>query len=155
MKRLAILLLAVSLLCGAAGAQREPSLQVSVGEFDKDARSCGISASAIGPVAALTLRNSGIRVVGKSNPYLYIQLLTHPIRINDAMPGCAVHTLVQVRGIHEKAKLDFNGFKAKNGAGTVICQSSSLAVWRRSNIETHFATELELRIKHCLGQFDY
>jgi len=154
MKRISMLA-ALGLLCGPAGAQQQPSLQVLVGELDKDSQTCGISASAIEAVAALTLRNNGIRVVPKSNPYLYIQLSTHPIRIEDAMPGCAVHTLVQVRGINKTAKPDFNGFKAKYGAGTVLCQNGSLAVWRRSNIETPFATELGWRIKYCLGQLDY
>jgi len=155
MKRLAILLLAVSLLCGATGAQREPSLQVLVGEFDEDTRSCGISASAIEPIAARTLRDSGIRVVRKSNPYLYIQPAAQPIRISDAMPGCAVYIVVQVRGIHETAKQDLNGFKAKNGAGTVLCQAGAIAIWPMSTIQTHLAAQLERRMKLCLGQLDY
>lgn len=154
MKRLAILVV-VSLLCGAAGAQREPSLQVLVGEFDEDTRSCGISASAIEPIAARMLRNSGISVVRKSNPYLYIQPAAQPIRINDAKPWCAVYIVVQVRGVHETAKQDLNGFKARNGAGTVLCQSGAIAIWPMSTFQTELAALLERRMKVCLGQLDY
>lgn len=154
MKRLGMLL-AASLLCGAAGAQREPSLQVLVGEFDEDTRGCGISASAIEPVAARTLRNSGIRVVGKSNPYLYVQPAAQPVRIDDAIRWCAVHILVQIRGSRDTAKRDLNGFRAKSGADTVLCQSGAIAIWPISTFQTHLAALLERRMKSCLVQLEY
>ena len=156
MKRITFLL-GLGLLCGVAGAQEKPSLQVLVEKLDEDARFCGISKSAIEPIATLTLRNNGIRVVPKSNPYLYIHTTAVVLRRGGEVLGCALSSRVDIRGLVETNTS--GGFKSRRllppFTQTVLCEADSLISGPPSSIASQHSTALERDIKICLGNLDY
>ena len=159
MKTLAVAVLAVAFLWSSPSrAQEKPGLEVIIENLNDHATPCGISKLSMESVAALTLRNNGIRLMHQfTNPHLY--LLATPVAMvtkGDKPVGCAVFLRVTVRGYVADSSLpSLGGFKARSLPVVELCSSGLLLTGPESTFGTRFTDALERQIRACLGQLEY
>jgi hypothetical protein len=150
MKVLFVLVLSALLSSTTLAAENvRPSLQVQVALGERAAQ-CGIDKQSIESIAALTLRNNGIRAAKeRTEPYLYISAAVGP-----KGAGCMANLLVSVRVIDFFAGR--GGFAIRDKlAAVILCNSDSVLRARHGEMATTFNSALEDQIKVCLGQLDY
>ena len=149
--RLAPIAVAMLVLHNLAAAQTEmPGLQIVLAPIREDsANECGINGSSIESVAALALRDHGIRAVASGNPLLVINtnVIRHPI-------GCVTHLLIEIK---EAVRVEqVGGFAPKNGtAWTVLCDSGTLMTGPVARITHEFYRAIESQVNVCLRQINY
>lgn len=139
-----------------ASSPSNPSLRVVIEDLSSNAALCGIDEASITSIAALTLRNNGVRVVDQAALYLYVQATAVQEKsVSGRSLGCAVGLLIRVqRPI--VASGHFEGFAPRSGRSrNVLCESGGIYTSSESAMGNYFMRELETHIKLCLGQLDY
>lgn len=112
------MLLALGLLWSVhAASQQKPALQISVANLDyAEAAECGISEKSIETVLADSLRERGVSVAQKTNPYLFVRATV----LRTAGNACTFHFDVSVRQTRPAASA--GAFKVKRGStANVLC----------------------------------
>lgn len=144
---LAFMLIAFPLV---ASAQQKPVLRIMVEELDAEAIRCGITESAIESIAALTLRNNGILVSSKADPFLYVVINAMDI----GNSRCVINLGVSVNVFRRQTPI--GGFNSRSGVATIeFCRQSVVGHTSQSRGAIFVSQGLENQIKICLGNLEY
>jgi hypothetical protein len=156
MRKLPIALFSTVLLwSGVTTAQQKPGISLVIEQTNEPAVSCGITKSGIDSIAALTLRNNGIRVASSSTgtPFMWIQV----VGLHPSSTRCSYFTNLSVRTYISLSPKGGGDFKPRNGpvVPAVLCEQTVLGTIDQGNAAMYFSNSLENLIKLCLGELDY
>ena len=136
----------------AAHAQVQPELAIIVETLPDSAPACGISEALFGFTAEKTLRDAKVRVVERSNPFLYIS----PNVLRHSSGTCSVALAVSIEATVDAVPM--GGFKPKETAtNQVYCRVSSLGAYGSDNrvAVENLLEMLDTNVRRCLDSLDY
>lgn len=163
MKSLAVALVATFLLSsGPIGAQTKPSINVGVEKLDPDAARCGIVASSLQSIAALTLRNNGIAVSPEMRSMASLFITPTVVQLTNT--SCAVYLRLEIVAAMTSREVEGvlkspppNPFKPRDPGtiGLPLCAEGNLLLGPAHDTAQRVNATLENQIKLCLGRLVY
>jgi hypothetical protein len=140
---------------GQTWAQAKPGLNILVEDLNANAIKCGINQSSIESIAALTLRNNGIRVTNNESGVPYLGLVATVLSLPTS--GCAVSYSVNIFGFIPMPAGGIGGLKASHMPFTVraqLCHRGAVLIMR-SGDSSYFLEGVERLVKSCLDSLTY
>lgn len=135
-----------------AHAQGRPELSVVVENLTDSASDCGLSEALFGFTAERTLRDAKIRVVDRSNPFLYIA----PNVLRHSSGTCSVALSVSIEATVNAQPM--GGFKPKEeSSNQVYCRVSTLGAYGQDNrvAVENLLEMLQTNVRRCLASLDF
>ena len=148
---LALLALLLSFAHGAR-AQEQAELSIVVENLTESAAACGLSEALFGFAAERTLRDRKIRVVSRSNPFVYIA----PNVLRHSSGTCSVALAVSIEATVNAQPM--GGFKPKEETtNQVYCRVSSLGAYGQDNrvAVENLLEMLDNNLRRCLSSLDF
>lgn len=134
-------------------AQGRPELQVVVEDMGAASERCGLAKTSLESIAALTLRNNGVRVGTNTNPFVYVMVNPMVVGMGNRELGCAIHVDVSVRAFIFDESVR-NGIGSKNKYIT-YCSSGQIMTSTMVGTAGLVENAIERLTKICLGQLTY
>ena len=151
LRTLALLALLLPFATGAR-AQGLPELSIVVENLPESATACGISEALFGFTAERTLRDAKIRVVERSNPFLYLS----PNVLLHSSGTCSVALTVTIEAT--VSAVPMGGFKPKEETSNqVYCRVATLAAYRQDNrvAVENLLEMLQTNVRRCLSSLEF
>lgn len=151
-RRTLVLFLLLLPFATGARAQGLPELSIIVENLPDSATDCGLSEALFGFTAERTLRDAKIRVVGQSNPFLYIS----PNVLRHSSGTCSIALSVSIEATVNAVAM--NGFKPREEfSNQVYCRVSTLSAYGQDNrvAVENLLEMVQNNVRRCLSVLEF